>query len=837
MLSVKKLKTIALIKVYVMIWVILLQPFSAPSVWSESPVTTDSGALKTARDELSLAQQNYEKAVKDGQLDSEQIGELFEHLKIKQNQYESLTGQSLKTDENEVSAPGSDPDLLERIRVATATTEILDGLKEAGSNVLTNPLATDKMSLVESIAWNIGKVMIPTLGAMTAAAFLGPFLPVWGVVAGTIALGAGLGGGMSYAYDWRSNQFRSDESKKSRELMGRDAVIAAVREGIMAPFNMMLPGLFKPIGHLTGKLVFTTAAKTAGVVFAGSTLGNVGGGIARNIYNNQVFDYRKRKEEIRQRLAALQGHNSLTDAEKVEVAQLLAAQETLEKDSYNMKKFVSETKKGAVTSIISGFLGGAAAKVAARSNLAGRVSMAIFKDVKQAGMVANTVVNLPFAYGSGFASSELGKSELKSELAQMRSMLARAPADSPYEAFYQAKIDNLEAKIAGTDSKKAGMSAMLTSFAINSAMLSFTAVKTRLWDLPRATRTEINRRYQDQNPEWKKYNEIKGKMSGLKAPVKKEFPARKDYLEAKSRYQKDYSALKAQLKTQEKLAKASDNQLFNQASKEKITEDYMRELRSERTLTLARFFGEKEYLAATVKMMHKKGVPGTEAELYKLARRDLQATYEAKYLANKKTLDSMNETLLKGGKATNVLSPSAYREAYIKMKVGRLRHQGMTESQVLEQMDDVIAAADDITLQKFGGNWLSMAKWELRANTLKKVGYDNDGSRTDMDDLTGVLNKVPKQFQDKFIAHYRANLQKQVKNWTLVPLMKKLNYNGESEYLNAFVNKYTQTVANKAYSATVDQAVKDGFDGAVNGAGGLAGQVKDDVQGEVNWQD
>lgn len=163
--------------------------------------------------------------------------------------------------ENEVKLDADDPLAVSTSNAGAQKTVIeLDSEKVDQLNAEEEAEKKKQMSKFEEIAWSIGKALLPTLAVMAFSA--AAVCPLAWVVVGAVAIGAATSGILTFAYENRKNQFRSESEKKSQDKIWREVSIQAAISGVMAPFNMLTAGMVQAVGPLTMKNHSTNSSQS-----------------------------------------------------------------------------------------------------------------------------------------------------------------------------------------------------------------------------------------------------------------------------------------------------------------------------------------------------------------------------------------------------------------------------------------------------------------------------------------------------------------------------------------------------------------------------------------------
>lgn len=476
-----------------------------------------------------------------------------------------------------------------------------------------NLITQKEMSRFEKIFWGVAKAVVPTLAVIAFAATVA--CPVTWLVVGSIAIGALAGGGMSLLGDARENMFRSDENKKSTMEMVRDASISAVANGVAAPFTLVGGSIVAQAGKFTITSVMKTAALSGATAFASGVASKGAGGLTKKAWNDLYFKNGEKmaaKESELQTLLSKYKDSKSGDVPPEDLDKMMALQQDIEKlrkQDYTLDDFTKDVKTSAIDGVIGGFLGGAATHLAGSTKIARAASMKVFKDTAHAGQIAQVVVSNPFNFASGAAKAQVDKDMLSKQIGDLAKERDKYPEGSASRAFYDLKIGAATQQRDSIDILERGKSDMLNALVVNGAGLGISALKTRAWDLPRARKKAVSTEYESQNPEWKKANDAKGDYVTARdnPPKKADFATTAEYEAALSAHKTRVAGLRDGWKSQEKLARISDDNPANQALKKELLSSYDQNKNLEQRLEMARIFGEESYRKANVELIKERG--------------------------------------------------------------------------------------------------------------------------------------------------------------------------------------------------------------------------------------
>lgn len=455
---------------------------------------------------------------------------IFDAINLNAVQAAPASSTSAPFNESDVDIDASNP-----MAVSTSdgvAQKALDELDQAKIDEIKAAEEAEKkkqMSKFEEIAWSIGKALLPTLAVMAFSAAV--VCPLAWVVVGAVAVGAATSGILTFAYESRKNQFRSEDEKKSADKIWREVSIQAAISGAMAPFNMLTAGMVQAIGPLTMKTIVQTAAKAGAVSFLGSTVSNVTKGAVTNLWYNHYYNYDEREKQLKSTIAQLEAKKDRTAEEEQQLADALKELDTISKEKYTIDNFRKDEKKALVSAGISGVLGGIAGRYAAETDWAKIASSKLFGSVSKANMISNAVVSNPFAFATGAANAAVDKKEILNQIEYNRMQQVKYEKDSPAWKYYEDKIASLEEAYKKISYSEAGKQALIGNAAMQTAIVGTSLAKTRIWDLPSQKKAKIQQAYEAENEEWKKVSEIRQELELMKyrRPVAADYASKAEY--------------------------------------------------------------------------------------------------------------------------------------------------------------------------------------------------------------------------------------------------------------------------------------------------------------------
>ncbi len=462
-----------------------------------------------------------------------------------------------------------------------------------------------QMSKIEEIAWAVGKALLPTLAVMAFSA--AAVCPLAWIVVGAVAVGAATSGILTFAYESRKNQFRSESEKKSMDKIWREVSIQAAVSGAMAPFNMLTAGMVQAVGPLTMKTIVQTAAKAGAVSFIGSTVSNVTKGAVTNLWYNHYYNYDEREKELKSTIARLETRPTRTTEEDQQLAAALKELDTVTKEKYTWENFRNDEKKALVSAGISGVLGGIAGRYAAESDWAKKASSKIFGSVAKANLISNAVVSNPFAFATGAANAAVDKRAILNQIEYNRMQQIKYEKDSAAWQYYENKIADLEDAYKKISLSEAGKQALISNAAMQTAIVGTSVAKTRIWDLPKQKREQVQQAYEEQNEEWKKASEVRQELELMKyrKPVASDYATKSEYSRALREYVTELNSLRNEYNKAKIDATTAQNSSEGQARMKEIEQQVSATIEHNRQAALARSLGYESYVDFKMKELAK----------------------------------------------------------------------------------------------------------------------------------------------------------------------------------------------------------------------------------------
>jgi len=459
--------------------------------------------------------------------------------------------------------------------------------------------AGKEMPLFEKILWNIGKALIPTFGVMLTAAVLAPLSPVMMIVGG-IVVGAGLGGLLTYAYEKRMNA-KYRETPKEDAKIWRDVTVQATVEAIMAPFNLATGGLFGMVGPTVGSAIGKVALTQAALTFTGSALSANVGGLVKHLWAKHYFHIPEKIAAKEKEIdSILEKHLSdgtlLSEEEKKKVDQLHKEVQDLKGEDYTSEDVLKNLKRAAISATISGFAGSIVSDrfyTYETGRWADRISMKVFGSAAQGKAISSLVSTMPVNYLGGATNAMLEKSFVNQDIQSLRNEQKNYPPGTAAHEYYEGLIHELEVKRDSIKLSQAGLDSMLNNFAVRAAQLSVQALKYNLYDAPKEKQRVLDERYRQNDPEWKKANELYEKYQTRckQIPDPRKFKSPIAYAKAQASYLKSVESSRRDWLKQCLVAKEAENRPDRQLIKQEIKAQYEKEVKLNQMLELGRLSG------------------------------------------------------------------------------------------------------------------------------------------------------------------------------------------------------------------------------------------------------
>ncbi len=661
------------------------------------------------------------------------------------------------------------------------------------------PTDGKKMSLLEKVAWGLAKSIIPTAAVLAFASIAA--LPIVGLIAGAMVIGAVTSGSLTYLFEKRSNKFR-DKKKSSMEIL-RDVSVSAVTDGILAPFTMATGGFAATFGKASSKVIIQNAIRGAAVQFIGQSAAAGAGGLVKKAWADNYFHYDDKIKALQQEAQqifdrhAAPGSAPLSDAEKARLTQIAVSIDEMKAQDYSVDHFKKDLQRAALSSFITGALGASMSGVAANSKAASLASLKLYGNTGKAGAIANWVTSNPTAFLNGSARAALEKHYIQDKIKETAEARNKYAPNSVSYYYYDNEVKRLQAQYDSINPWKKGLEAGVVNFAVQSVSLGVSLGKEKLINQPQRDKIAINERYRAQSKEWQEADKIRQKIDALKEN-KKPDPA--NYTDV-IKYAKDKNAFNSQVNKLEHEAarleiKAVEAQKLPDNIKlmESVKQSYARDQQLERNLEYARIMGQENYLNAFKLKMRETNASYKnmdDSKLTELAKAEISNQNKIAFEKARLELAAIDEKIdkariVKGADGKDIdsmeslrefaqngrdlspqemraiefqaarISPSVYKAKVVNVKINELRATGASDEQIIKASDQIYAAAEKQMLSKYGNNWTSVMYAELASKQLNQMRYNDEGSvnlKEQMKKLIGV--EAPKKIESDIVSHYK----------------------------------------------------------------------------------
>ncbi|OQA80352.1 MAG: hypothetical protein BWY32_01082 [bacterium ADurb.Bin243] len=718
-----------------------------------------------------------------------------------------------------------------------------------------------KMSLLEKVAWGLAKSIIPTAAVLAFASLAA--LPITGLIIGAIAIGAVTSGSITYLFEKRSNTFR--EKKKSSMEILRDVSVAAVTDGILAPFTMATGGLASTFGQASSKVIIQNAIRGAAVQFIGQGISAGAGGLVKKAWADHYFHYdqkisglQKEAQQIFDRHSS-PGSPPLSDAEKARLAQISSEIDEMKAQDYSADDFKKDLQRAALSSFITGALGTSMSAVAANYKSVNMASLKLFGTTDKAGAIANWITSSPTAFLHGSARATLEKHYLTDKEKETAAIRDKYPQGSVAYYYYDNEVKRLQTANASINPWKKGLEAGVVNFAVQSVSLGVSLGKEKLINQPQREKAAVQERYRAQSKEWREAADMRQKIDNLKETQK---PDPSKYTDI-AKYAKDKSAFNNQVAKMEREAakleiRAVEAQKLPENVKlmETVKQNFVKDQQLERNLEYSRIMGQENYLKAfklkmretneTYKNMSddqltqiaKTEIAGQNRIAYEKSRLELEAINQkidqARLIkgADGKKIDSMEalrEFAQNGHELTPQemraiefqaakISPSVYKAKAVNLQINEMRANGASDSQILKASDQIYANAEKQMLSKYGNSWTSVMYAELASKQLSQMRYNDEGTmdlKEQFKKLIGV--EAPKKIENDIISHYKTEVNSTIEK-QLMPESKALE---GDDLASLFINTSLSALFNKVVLEEGSSRLMDSAYGGVKSTLGM----------------
>lgn len=668
-----------------------------------------------------------------------------------------------------------------------------------------------EMPLLEKIAWNIGKAIVPSFAVMLATALLAPLSPV-AMIIGGIVVGAAMGGVMTYAYEKRMNAKYRDVPKDDLKIW-RDVTVSAAVEAVMAPFNLMTGGLLGTVGPTVGSAITRVALTQAAIGFTGSAVSSGVGGVVKNLWAKNVFHYPEKIASAEARIdSILESHVRsglpLTASETLELNTLRADIDTMKGESYSAEDFTKDLKRAALSSVITGFAGSVISDkmyTYDKGRWADRLSVKVFGSTAQGKALSSLVSTVPTNFVSGMAGAELEKQFINTDIDEIRTERnAYPPGTAAYE-YYNTVISGLETRKDAIKPMEAGLNTVANNLAVRAGQLSVQALKYNLYDAPKARKAAIEDLYRLQNEDWKKANTLYEKYQAIveKKPSITSYRNPITYAKALQAYNSKVAAARQEWMQQCVVAQNNEQIPTNVNAKQEITQKFDRDLKLNQMLELGKLSGGEKHVEAMMEIL-KANNPEYAAlptdQLRYKAVTAIAKSYDDKFAQCSQNVTSLNETLqkykdYKAGKIQltedearvldgrrALISPSQYKAALVEQKVYEMKSQNVRWDVVEMRMPELLAQAERETLNTYGG-WNGVLISEMYANGLARYKYDPEGRVNFAAEMKKLIAKVPGMVESGIVDDYKNDVNSAI---TSAVLPKNTSDNVIENFMGTF---------------------------------------------------
>ena len=832
------------------VFIIVITLLTACDIQSIMAQQADSSAQpKAAYERMNTAYQQYINLLKEGKENSTEGSEAFDQYAKYKVEYENLAATNTESDSKSGAKSFSD-----------VTSNIMDtGEKIAGdiAETVKNDIipGSQKMSLIEKVAWGLAKSIIPTAAVLALASFA--ILPIGALIASSILIGAVTSGTITYFYEKRSNKFR-DKEKSSMEIL-RDVSISAVTDGILAPFTMATGGLASTFGSASTKVIIQNALRGAAIQFAGQSISSAAGGAVKHAWAKNYFHYDQKiaalQNEANQIFAKHSGSSSdpLTETEKARLTAIATEIDEMEAQDYTTDDFKKDVQRAALSSLITGAIGTSVSGIAANSKAASLASLKLYGTVDKAGAIASYVTSNPIAFLQGSARANLEKHYINEQIKETTAVRDKYAKTSVAYAYYNDEITRLSAQNELINPWKKGLEAGVVNFAIQSVSMGVSLGKEKLVDKPQRDKQAVEQRYREQSTEWKKAAEMRQKIESFKDEKKPDPTNYTDinkYAKDKLAFNRELNKLESDAAKIEIKAYQAQSSAENQKLLESVKLDYQKEQQLERNLEYARVMGQENYLKAfklKMRETNEKYSEMSDDELGVIAKNEIASQNKIAYDKSKAELAEINENLakariIKGKDGSDVdtldslkefidgkkdlssaelrsieiqaakISPSVYKAKLVSVKVNEMKYNGATDDQIVKASDQIYAEAEKQMLKQYGNSWTKVICSEMASTQLQQLRYSDDGKMSLREQLSKIIRKeAPEQVESQFVSHYRTEVNDTIKN----NIMPGSTVVSGSDIGSLFINTSISTLFSKVL---IDEGSSKLFDSAYKGA-------------------
>ncbi len=696
-----------------------------------------------------------------------------------------------------------------------------------------------EMPLLEKIAWNIGKAIVPSFAVMLATALLAPLSPV-AMIIGGVVVGAAMGGLMTYAYEKRMNAKYREVPKEDLKIW-RDVTVGAAVEAVMAPFNLMTGGLFGMAGPTVGSAITRVALTQAALGFTGSALSSGVGGVVKNIWARNVFHYPEKIASAEARIdSILENHvksgEAISESEMKELNQLRTEIDQMKGESYSAEDFSKDLKRAALSSVISGFVGSVVSdKMYSydKGRWADRISVKVFGSVSQGKALSSVLSTIPTNFVSGMAGAELEKSFISSDIGKALEEQKQYPSGTPAYDYYNTVIAGMQQQHDAIKPVEAGFNSAASNLAVRAGQLSVQALKYNLYDAPKARRAAIDDLYRLQDKDWKKANQSYEKYQKVAEGRPDIRTARNPitYAKALREYNAKVDAARREWMAQCVTAKENEQLPQNVALKEQVSQKFDRDIKLNQMLELGKLSGGEKHVEAMMEILKSNNPEYANLPSDQLRYKAITAiarSYDDKYAQCNERVNSLNDTLQKYKDYKNgtlqmtedearvldgrraLISPSQYKAALVEQKVYEMKSKNTRWDVVEKSMPDILTQAERETLNTYGG-WNNVLISEMYANGLARYKYDPEGRVNFAAEMKKLVAKVPGMVESGVINDYKTDVNNAI---TGAILPKDTSGNVAEDFMKTFAKSAITTGTDNAIDTvykTSKEAILSGF--------------------------
>ncbi len=690
-----------------------------------------------------------------------------------------------------------------------------------------------KMPLLERIAWNVGRSLLPSFATVLVTALLAPLSPV-AMIIGGIVMGAASSGLLTYAYEKRMNAKYRETPIEDAKLW-RNVTVDMVTQGVMAPFNMATGGLFGMVGPTVGKAVTRVALTKAAIGFTGATLASVVGGGVKKLWSEHVFHYPEKIANNQARINEILGNHlmndrPLTDAEVAELTRLRTEIDAMKAEDYSFQDFKRDMKRAAVGAAVSDFAGTLVSTHFydySGGRWADKLSVKMFDNVSKGRAISDLFTSLPVDYFSGMTRGLLNKSFVTEDIKELEQYQAAFQPGTPAHEYYENLIKVKEGQREDINIWKEGLNTMGNNVANRSAQLAVQALKYNLYDGPKARKAAIEAQYHAGDADWQKANASFEKYQSLEQnpPNRKDFRSVKAYDAACAQYKTDLAAAKRAWVADAARAQSLDDSPAKRQAQDAVAQNFDRMQKLNQLVELGRLQGGIAHVAA-VKNLLKAQKPElaqlSDHDLTGLAVQTIKASSDAKYQqldTRLKETDALFEKYadMKAGKLKlspdeakllqgqhDLISPSQYRAMWVERKVYEMKAQGARWNDIQNQMPTIMKQAEAANLSRYDNSWNKLMVAEIYANGLARYKYDPQGQVNFTKQARDLVSKAPQLAQAEFVNDFNSRVNSAITQ-NIMPLASKTD-TPIDDYLSSFATNAATSGSGMLLNTVLDSS-------------------------------